>query len=152
MAEEDFEIDVYGDAEDGRGQDEAHGQGADDYTQDEHQPQQHDEVREDNHEMDGSDQNGNGIDGQRDDGVGSASPAPQQGTKRKQSEDLPVDHDATNAVQLSELQWYDTEDEIRTWARVAACEDALKEITFSEHKVNGKSKGYVLATSVRDLC
>lgn len=126
MTEEDFEIDVYGDAEGGHEQhnDEA----ADDFKHEEHEHEQHDENGDENGDEE--------MDRQQDD-----CPIPKQGTKRKQDEEMPVDQNATSAVQVSELQWWDTEDEIRGWAATASCEDELIEITFSEHKVNGKSKG-----------
>ena len=70
----------------------------------------------------------------------------QQGVKRKEGSDSrPVDPGATSALLLSELQWWTTDDDIRNWIRRASCEDELKDITFSEHKVNGKSKGYVIS-------
>lgn len=151
MAEEEFEIDVYGDAEGGQDQD----QGAEEYNQHDNQ---HDSHHDDHHngqnqEMDGGGQDDSvntyggqtgdhGMDGQNDDQT-----APQQGVKRKQEEadDRPVDPGATNALLVSEMQWWVTEDEIRGWIGSAACEDELKDITFSEHKVNGKSKGQVLS-------
>ncbi|KAA6408296.1 MAG: hypothetical protein FRX48_08038 [Lasallia pustulata] len=69
--------------------------------------------------------------------------APQtQGLKRKDgSDDRPVDPGATNALFISDLQWWITDDDIRGWANQSQCEDELEDITFSEHKVNGKSKG-----------
>jgi hypothetical protein len=52
---------------------------------------------------------------------------------------------------ISELNWWNTDDDIRGWAREADCEDEIKDITFSEHKVNGKSKGYdSLSSKCRD--
>ncbi|KAL3466720.1 hypothetical protein BJX64DRAFT_215367 [Aspergillus heterothallicus] len=68
-------------------------------------------------------------------------PIPQQGVKRKDFDDRQVDPDATPALLLSELHWWTTDDDIRSWVRDASCEDELKDVTFSEHKVNGKSKG-----------
>ncbi|KIW15353.1 hypothetical protein PV08_05399 [Exophiala spinifera] len=69
-------------------------------------------------------------------------PAPQQGVKRKEtSDERPVDHGATNALMISDLNWWITEDDLRGWANEAGAEDELRDITFSEHKVNGKSKG-----------
>jgi hypothetical protein len=72
----------------------------------------------------------------------------QQGVKRKNEggeDDRPVDSVATTALRIAELNWWDTEDDIRGWANQCGCEDEIKEITFNEHKVNGKSKGYVLS-------
>jgi hypothetical protein len=67
----------------------------------------------------------------------------QQGVKRKEgSDDRPIDPGATTALLISELHWWNTDDDIRGWVNQAQVEDELKEITFSEHKVNGKSKGY----------
>ena len=70
--------------------------------------------------------------------------APQtQGLKRKEgADDRPVDPGATGALFVSELSWWINDDDIRGWANQSQCEDELEEITFSEHKVNGKSKGY----------
>jgi hypothetical protein len=68
-------------------------------------------------------------------------PAPPQGVKRKEFEDQSVDPDATTALLISDLSWWITEDDIRGLANQAGVEDQLKDVTFSEHKVNGKSKG-----------
>lgn len=66
----------------------------------------------------------------------------QQGTKRKgESDERRIDAGATNALMISDLHWWTTEDDIRGWANDAGAEDELKDVTFSEHKVNGKSKG-----------
>lgn len=154
MAEEDFEIDVYGDAEGGQDQqDQTNDQAAEEYNQadnqanNQEQPEQHEQHLEENHEMQEGDQNGSaeyddyGMDGQNDGQQASASDHP-QGVKRKQEDDeRPIDQNATNAVLLSDMQWWDNEDQIREWMQAAECEDELKDITFSEHKVNGKSKG-----------
>lgn len=70
-------------------------------------------------------------------------PTPHQGIKRKESsDDRPIDPGATLAVMISDLHWWTTEDDVRGWANQVECEDELKDVTFSEHKVNGKSKGY----------
>ena len=72
----------------------------------------------------------------------------QQGVKRKEgSDDRPIDPGATTALMISELHWWNTDDDVRGWVNQAMVEDELKEITFSEHKVNGKSKGFVSAIS-----
>lgn len=68
---------------------------------------------------------------------------PKQGVKRKEGvDDRPVDSAASSALLIQELNWWTTEDDIRGWSAAAGCEDEWKDITFSEHKVNGKSKGY----------
>lgn len=72
----------------------------------------------------------------------SETPAPTQGVKRKEHDDRPTDPDAMPALLISDLFWWTTDDDIRGWVRQADCEDELKDVTFSEHKVNGKSKGY----------
>lgn len=147
MAEEEFEIDVYGDSANDHGDNDhgGHGHGHDDhhdYEQedaqntngdDHHHEDYHEENREDNMDDGGADQ------------TQSHSPAPQrpqQGVKRKEgSDDRPVDPGATTALMVSELNWWHTDDDIRGWVRQAGCESELKDITFSEHKINGKSKG-----------
>jgi hypothetical protein len=70
--------------------------------------------------------------------------APQkQGTKRKQGEDddRPMDPGATAALMINDVNWWVSEEDIRGWANQSGCEDELNEVTFNEHKVNGKSKG-----------
>jgi hypothetical protein len=70
--------------------------------------------------------------------------APQkQGTKRKQGEDddRPTDPGATAALMINDVNWRVSEEDIRGWANQSGCEDELNEVTFNEHKVNGKSKG-----------
>lgn len=69
--------------------------------------------------------------------------APQtQGLKRKDgSDDRFSDPAATTALFISDLHWWVTDDDIRGWANQNQCEDELEDVTFNEHKVNGKSKG-----------
>ncbi|RMZ72140.1 rrm domain-containing [Pyrenophora seminiperda CCB06] len=71
----------------------------------------------------------------------------QQGTKRKQGEDddRPTDPGATAALMINDVNWWISEEDIRGWANQSGCEDELVEVTFNEHKVNGKSKGQVFA-------
>ncbi|KAI4210249.1 MAG: hypothetical protein LQ351_006848 [Letrouitia transgressa] len=77
--------------------------------------------------------------------------APQaQGLKRKDGyDDRYLDPGATTALFISDLHWWITDDDIRGWANQSQCEDELEDVTFSEHKVNGKSKGqaYILFKS-----
>ena len=67
----------------------------------------------------------------------------QQGMKRKQGadDDRPTDPGATAALMINDLNWWVSEEDIRGWANQCGCEDELNEVTFNEHKVNGKSKG-----------
>lgn len=67
----------------------------------------------------------------------------QQGKKRKQGEEdeRAMDPGATGALMLNDLNWWIGEEDIRGWANQSGCEDELVDITFNEHKVNGKSKG-----------
>ena len=69
--------------------------------------------------------------------------APQiQGLKRKDgSVERYSDPAATTALFISDLHWWVTDDDIRGWANQNQCEDELEDVTFNEHKVNGKSKG-----------
>ncbi|KAM0279671.1 hypothetical protein ACHAQH_004473 [Verticillium albo-atrum] len=131
MADDEFEIDIYGDApqENQVGHHEYEGEHH-------HQQQQHD--HHDNHNNNEHQQHKEDQE-QFDD---QPSSAPQQGTKRK-GDDRVVDPGATNSITVSDLNWWNTDDEIRGWSRRAHCEDELKDMTFSEHKVNGKSKGQV---------
>jgi hypothetical protein len=143
MAEEDFEIDIYGDGSaadhdadaqesnahnyenntaitvaNGSNNAHVHASSHDDYDAEEH----HDDAE--------------GHDSR------TATPQPQQGVKRKEvPDDRPVDPGATNCLLISDLSWWTTDDDIRHWVQLADSEDELKDITFSEHKVNGKSKG-----------
>lgn len=107
----------------------------------------------------GSSVNGNGDDRQQISSTGGSShnqlqppkQAPvQQGVKRKEgADDRPVDSNATTALLISDLHWWTNEDDIRGWANQSGCEDELVDVTFNEHKVNGKSKGCVLESGVR---
>ena len=143
MADEEFEIDVYGDAANDQAEqatDQAdHANHPDDQYEGgdyDHQDSGHQESHDDYHES--HDDHGYGHDAQEK----QPSPAPKQGIKRKEAgDDGPTEPGATSALLISELAWWDTDDSIRGWAVRAGCEEELKDITFSEHKVNGKSKG-----------
>ena len=155
MAAEDdnFDIDIYGDG----GSYNANEQG--DYKQEDQElildaptnnqgGAQNEEGARDAKDSSGDNQaNGNGnatnMEGiNQDTGNPQQTPTPQQGQKRKESSDeRPVDHDATTALFISDLFWWTTDDDIRGWVNQAGAEEELKDVTFSEHKVNGKSKG-----------
>ena len=62
----------------------------------------------------------------------------------------PVDPGASTALLVSDLHWWINDDDVRGWANQCRCEDELEEVTFSEHKVNGKSKGQVLSQISHD--
>lgn len=151
MADEDnFDIDIYGD---GEGMDE---DSKEFYKQENEKNialreqttvDTHDEIEPDSVSSSINRQ----VDGTRD---GSDQPSagteddskPQQGTKRKgDMDERRIDAGATTALMISELHWWTTEDDVRGWANDADAEDELKDLTFSEHKVNGKSKGYTTA-------
>ena len=140
MADEEFEIDVYGDNDHG---DDGHGQHGDQgYEGDDAHHANGDEGHHEQYHDDHGDDN---IDEGHADHTEGHNPAPQrppQGVKRKEgSDDRPVDPGATSALMVSELNWWNTDDDIRGWVRQVGCENELKEITFSEHKNNGKSNG-----------
>lgn len=139
MADEEFEIDLYDDANNEQAEQTEHkGEDSDSHTYN----------HDDGHAHGGQDANGDYADEQYQDDMDQQEHdstdqyPPQQGTKRKEAhDDRPVDPGATTAILISELNWWNTDDEIRGWARQAGCESELRDITFSEHKVNGKCKG-----------
>lgn len=152
MADEDFEIDIYGSAENDA-QDEPQNQEANAQAYDSNAS-----ITIANGSNDSShtqtnsqvDYEAEGQEGQEEmettrDETPAKSQQPQQGVKRKESSDnRPIDPGATNCLMVSELNWWQTDDDIRKWVVQASCEEELKDITFSEHKVNGKSKGLVI--------
>ncbi len=146
MAEEDFDIDIYGDAgtEGDSRQEDTNAQayesnsaitvanGSNNSTSHTNNQSTHDADAQDDNQA------GSGAH----DSSSTPAQSYQQGVKRKEGpDDRPIDPGATNCLLLSELSWWTTDDDIRSWVRQASCEDELKDITFSEHKVNGKSKG-----------
>ncbi|KAK9354739.1 hypothetical protein V1505DRAFT_361074 [Lipomyces doorenjongii] len=62
---------------------------------------------------------------------------------QSQPDNRPVDPNATTALSVSDLDWWTTEEEVRGWAAEARVEYELKDVTFNEHKANGKSRGAV---------
>jgi hypothetical protein len=70
-----------------------------------------------------------------------STPAPPSRKRKGSMDERPVDLNATNAILLNELHWWITEDEVRGWCNRSGVEGELKDLTFNEHKVNGKSKG-----------
>lgn len=145
MADDDFEIDIYGDAEenDSKSQEQSTqsysnnnaaitvANGSNNSTAQADQHGLYDHNTQEQHDMDVNEDS-------------TSAPAHQQGVKRKEApDDRPVDPGATSALLVGDLPWWSTDDDIRGMARQADCESELRDITFSEHKVNGKSKGYV---------
>lgn len=148
MAEEEFEIDIYGDANADQGnvkhEDSKQEHDMTGYHEDDggHDTNGHGDYDGGHHEEDMD--AGHGDDQSHHNSNSNSHSAPQQGVKRKEgSDERPVDPGATTAIMISDLSWWNTDDDIRGWVRRANCEDELKDITFSEHKVNGKSKGCV---------
>ncbi|KAJ4298585.1 hypothetical protein N0V88_003615 [Collariella sp. IMI 366227] len=142
MADEEFEIDVYGDSANDQADqnhgNQSHGDGNQQSYDDAHNRNGESGHYEDYHEEPkGAEEGGAHQTGSQ------TPPLPrQQGVKRKEgADDRPVDPGASTALLISELNWWNTDDDIRGWVRQAGCEHELVDITFSEHKINGKSKG-----------
>lgn len=146
MAEEDnFDIDIYGD-------------GGDDY-------QEEGQVQDQPQDVEGGDDTNmhevQQATTEQDDGShvpDTSLPKPpiaqdqSSGTKRKEGpDDRPVDPGATRALFAGGLSWWTTDDDVRAWTKEADCEDELRELSFNEQKVNGKSKGdiFLLFDSVQ---
>ncbi len=154
-AEEDnFDIDLYGEGEDGGNGDEAQHVDGDYYDEDEHTFTIEDDTQPEPSSVQKVNSNPDPISHDAPTGPknhtssnvkqkeGTPMSVSSQGVKRKGSpNDLSLESGATTALMLSDLHWWITEDDIRGWVDQAGAEDDLKEVTFSEHKVNGKSKG-----------
>lgn len=146
MAEEDFDIDIYGDAgtEGDARQEDTNAQAYESNSNITVANGSNNSTSHTNNQgsYDTDAQDTNQADGTARDNSNTPAQSHQQGVKRKEGpDDRPIDPGATNCILLSELSWWTTDDDIRSWVRQASCEDELKDITFSEHKVNGKSKG-----------
>lgn len=155
-AEEDnFDIDIYGDGGEDyqeEGQVQEAGQASEDQNNNV-EPTNEPEASENGHDqaqeqVDSSNANGESQKiGSTDDSSHEALQVPKhapqiQGRKRKEgNDDRATEPGATAALFVSDLHWWITDDDIRGWANQSECEDELQEVTFSEHKVNGKSKG-----------
>ena len=165
--EDNFDIDIYGDGGEDYQQQDPQPQGSDNQHQPEHlggsngdsshipgasnqvaQPTTSEtegqpDVRVDNEDSQEKAQKIASTDDSSQNPVHLPKQAPQtQGLKRQDgTDDRYVEPGATTALLVSELHWWVTDDDIRGWANQSECEDELEDMTFSEHKVNGKSKG-----------
>ncbi|KJR85239.1 RRM domain protein [Sporothrix schenckii 1099-18] len=140
--EEDFEIDIYGDAngDDGGNRQDNFAGDDQDHNQATTNQGQGPDYEDQSHNQDDQNQVDRAQDSSKTENQ--SPPGPTQGVKRKgSSDDRPIDPGATTAIMVSELNWWITDDDIRGWIAAVKCEEELKDITFSEHKVNGKSKG-----------
>ena len=153
--EDNFDIDLYGDNPAEGGNAEEYKDDEVDFTVDQPNHEQIEQQEQPKEEVAETEEMNNNTETQMNSISSTAQPstpqvqapkqAPQQqGVKRKDSssDHRPLDPGATSALLVSDLQWWHTEDDLRGWANQAECEDELKDVTFSEHKVNGKSKGY----------
>jgi len=145
-AEEDnFDIDIYGDGDGGEYQEE--GQVADKHQNDGEQYQGRADLLGELSPDVNQDKNSHNAEAVDNTAMDASAPQEQSespGLKSKEGKDeRPADPNATSACYLSELQWWQTDDDIRGWANEAGCEGEVKEVTFNEQKINGKSKGSV---------
>jgi hypothetical protein len=146
MAEDDtFDIDIYGD--DGQDQAQENNQDGDDLIFDDDEITAQPSTNKPSHATNGTSQE---------------APSAPQGTKRKAQDDdeefgqtqqalvpsqannsqtAQVEPGAMPALRLAELHWWTTEEDVRAFCARAGVEGELREITFGEHKINGKSRG-----------
>ncbi|KAI9281077.1 hypothetical protein BY458DRAFT_430117 [Sporodiniella umbellata] len=54
-----------------------------------------------------------------------------------------ISNQPTSSIYLGELHWYTTDNDVREPLKKAQLIEHLKELTFFENKMNGKSKGIV---------
>jgi hypothetical protein len=157
MAEDDtFDIDIYGD--DGQDQAQPDHQDGDDLIFDDDELAPQTTTEKPSHATNGT--------------TSQDTPSAPQGTKRKAQDDeddsgqtqqastpsqtnntqnTAIDPSAMPALRLAELHWWTTEEDVRAFCARAGVEGELREITFGEHKINGKSRGeaYLEFTSAR---
>lgn len=143
MAEEDYDIDFYGDTSGNDQQNVGDHKEGHDYQDDTREDGNHGNSHHDR------DRDHDGHHHEHEHDYHEHEHEHEQSNAKPEGEDRgSVDPGATSALMVSELNWYTTDDDIRGWLRQGGCEEGLKDITFSEHKVNGKSKGYAFVTSL----
>lgn len=137
MAEEDYDIDFYGDAASNEQKPQDDHEEKHDYQEDRRETSERDDANRDHDYNNGDREHHERRSEDNED------------YKRIKTDDgdySTVEPGATPALMVSELNWWTTDDDIRGWLRQGGCEDGIKDMTFSEHKVNGKSKGYNTST------